>query len=62
MTDFVCRLVYNLPLPVIHIMWYPFLYLVDRPLTKLIGPIKKTGRTRWFVEIVATMQNRGIHI
>jgi len=63
MTDFICRWVYSLPLPVLHIMWHPFVYLVDRPLTKLIGPInEKTDRCRWFVEVIATMQNRGIHI
>ena len=62
MTDIICRWVYSLPLPILHIMWYPFIYIVDKPLTKVFGPIDGNGECRWFVEVVATMQNRGIHI
>jgi hypothetical protein len=62
MTDFVCRLVYNLPLPILHKMWLPFLYLVDKPLCKIFGAVnRKTNRCYWWVEVVATMQNRGIN-
>jgi len=64
MTDFICRWVLSLPLPVLRTMWYPFVYLVDRPLTKLIGPTKFKNEftnevpCRWFVEVVAAMQHR----
>ena len=59
MTDFICRRVYSLPLPILHIMWLPFLYLVDKPLCKIFGTVnRKTDRCYWYVEVVATMQNR----
>lgn len=59
MTDLICRLVYSLPLFVLRLMWHPFIYLVDRPLTKVFG-LTKGNRCRWWVEVVATMRNRGV--
>ena len=58
----ICKLVHHQPRFVLQLMWYPFIYIVDKPLTKVFGPIDGNGECRWFVEVIATMQNRGIHI